>query len=741
MAKLPQYTNMRILIPLLLFFAHALCAQPTCLPGSPVAANYPMTAEALKTLFETAQQKAELTPAAYEDLKNQINRCNNDMEVALSGIVSQMSELSLKYQQILGYKDVAGIEKQLRDLEESRKKSRGELEQNLGYVKHSGIFIVLLENVDFYKKEKKDLIAEANQAITGRAVEDLVGVHIRRSSEVKDFAPVRDVVQEIKDGEVRMEREYFNQSNHAKKHFLFVARTGATPARRKADGSTATGSGGLVLNLERDADFAQKLRERGVNEADIKRIEQEVVPFLPNVQRDNKTADGRQDYILQNGTEKIRTLDRDIEDARQRLKTRSGKIAEICKELNVSFNNSNFDQSVNAALQKIKDQFRVLSNQWNAATECEILYKDTRTFVEGSLSQSLAQEALKLCGQLEKGYGQLDRILQVTEVENLDVTKFENSRTVTVFRKPQKIWAYAIPRDDGSYGVVTFAQFKVTGQTTPDDGGGSSRQPYEPEMVNVESGKFQMGCTGEQGGDCNDWENPKHWVELDKYAIGKYEVTNEQFVAFLNDIASKITLNEAGNEVFLNGVSLILLSDRIKYSNGAWAGGTFTPVAGLEKHPVIFVSWDAVQEYCKWLNQKTNKKYRLPTEAEWEFAARGGNNSKGYKYAGGNDLGAVGWYDGNSGSNTHPVGEKKGNELGLFDMSGNMWEWCSDYWEDKYSAAAQTNPPGPKSGSNRVLRGGGWDRSARDCRVSYRGNSAPTYRGSSLGFRLASSPQ
>jgi TonB family protein len=460
---------MRLLFLPFLLFIQLLAAQSVCLPGSPVAANYPVTAEGLKNLFETAQQRAELTPAAYEDLKTQINRCNNEMEVALSGIVSQMSELSLKYQQILGYKDVAGIEKQLRDLEESRKKSRVELEQNLGYVKHSGIFVVLLEGVDFYKKEKKDLIAEANQVITPRAVEDLVGVHIRRASESRDFLPVRDVVQEIKDGEVRMEREYFNQSNHVKKYFLLVARIGATPSRQKAGGAGAAASNALVINLSSESNYRQRLLERGVNDADIKRIEQEVLPFLPNVQRDNKTADGRQDYILQNGTEKVRGLDRDIEDARLRLQTRSGKIAEICKELGVPFGNSNFDQSVSGALQKIKDQLGGLTAQWNQTTEREIIYKDTRTFVEGSLSQSLAAEALKLCGQLEKGYGQLDRILQVTEVENFDVSKFENSRTVTVYRLPQKIWAYAMPRDDGSYGVVTFAQFKVTGKKTDPD--------------------------------------------------------------------------------------------------------------------------------------------------------------------------------------------------------------------------------------------------------------------------------
>lgn len=725
----------------LILFATLLHAQTSCLPASPVAADYPVTAEGLKTLFETAQQKAELSPEAYEALKTQINRCNNEMEVALSGILSQMSELSLKYQQILGYKDVAGIEKQLRDLEDSRKKSRTELEQNLGYVKHSGIFVVLLEGVDFYKKQKEDLIVQANQTITARAVEDLVGVNIRRVSEIRDFAPVRDVVQEIKDGEVRMEREYFNQSNHNRKLFLFVARIGATPSRQKAPGANASASNALVINLGLDGDYRQKLLQRGVSEADLKRIEQEVLPFLPNVQRDNKTADSRQDYILQNGTEKVRGLDRDIEDARLRLATRSAKIAEICKELSVPFNSSNFDQSVNAALQKIKDRLRELTTQWNQTAEREIIYKDTRTFVEGSLSQSLAAEALKLCGQLEKGYGQLDRILQVTEVENFDVTKFENSRTVSVFRKPQKIWAYAMPRDDGAYGVVTFAQFKVTGMGQATGGGSITKLPFEPDMVLVEGGKFQMGCTTEQGVDCLDSEKPAHWVQLDRYAIGKHKVTNEQFIAFLNDVATTITLNDAGTEVLYNNIWITYVVVDIKYSNGAWPGGTFSIAPGLEKHPVT-VSWDAAMEYIKWLNAKTGKNYRLPTEAEWEFAARGGTKTKNYKYAGSNSLDEVAWYSLNSGTSlvksAHAVGGKKANELGLFDMSGNVWEWCSDLYA-AYSSSVQNNPKGAAIGLYRVVRGGSWNYGAQDCRVTARSDNSPGRRVDGIGFRLSSS--
>ncbi len=152
--------------------------------------------------------------------------------------------------------------------------------------------------------------------------------------------------------------------------------------------------------------------------------------------------------------------------------------------------------------------------------------------------------------------------------------------------------------------------------------------------------------------------------------------------------------------------------------------------------PVEYVSWGDCQEFISKLNQLTGKHFRLPTEAEWEYAARGGDKSKGYKYAGSNNISSVAWYDGNSGNTTHNVGTKLPNELGLYDMSGNVLEWCQD-WYGGYSSSGQTNPSGASSGSNRVHRGGGWDYNARHCRVSARNGGAPYYRGVDLGLRLA----
>jgi len=148
---------------------------------------------------------------------------------------------------------------------------------------------------------------------------------------------------------------------------------------------------------------------------------------------------------------------------------------------------------------------------------------------------------------------------------------------------------------------------------------------------------------------------------------------------------------------------------------------------GCDECPVERVSWNDIQEFIKTLNQKTGKKYRLPTEAEWEFAARGGANGSSTKYAGSNNIDEVGWYTSNSGSKTRPVGGKKANELGIFDMSGNVWEWCEDDWHDNYNGAPTDGRAWIDSprGNRRVLRGGSWSGNSGYCRVSNRSRDYP----------------
>ena len=228
------------------------------------------------------------------------------------------------------------------------------------------------------------------------------------------------------------------------------------------------------------------------------------------------------------------------------------------------------------------------------------------------------------------------------------------------------------------------------------------------EMVSVEGGTFTMGATKEQGSRADADEKPAHQVMLSSYMIGKTQVTQELWEAVMGSNPS--------------------------YFKDA-------------KLPVECVSWNDCQKFISKLNALTGKKFRLPTEAEWEFAARGGNKSKGYKYSGSNNIDEVAWYDGNSYEGnasfmffkkrtTHPVATKSPNELGIYDMSGNVFEWCSD-WYGSYSKSSQTNPKSSNSGSARVFRGGSWFNCAGYCRVSSRNGSGPSFRREYLGLRFA----
>jgi len=235
---------------------------------------------------------------------------------------------------------------------------------------------------------------------------------------------------------------------------------------------------------------------------------------------------------------------------------------------------------------------------------------------------------------------------------------------------------------------------------SPSSTGGASRTftvgGVSFTMIKVEGGTFQMGATSEIENP-DDYQKPVHQVTLSTYYIGETEVTQELWQAVMGSNPSMFKGN---------------------------------------RRPVEMVSWADCQEFISRLNQKTGQHFRLPTEAEWEFAARGGTKSCHTQYSGSSNLDDVAWYEDNSSSTTHDVKTKLPNELGIYDMSGNVDEWCQD-WSDRYSSSAQTNPTGPTSGSLRVHRGGDWNYPAGYSAVSDRGYAYPSTRNGLYGFRLA----
>lgn len=310
-----------------------------------------------------------------------------------------------------------------------------------------------------------------------------------------------------------------------------------------------------------------------------------------------------------------------------------------------------------------------------------------QAFKEAQLQKNIA-DSLRVVSEgklnlISKQYKEISRQKKIAE-ENLILAKKNEQEALLALEEAKRLKAENIQTStaDSTY---------VPEKDLP------ANINLEPQMVFVKGGPFVMGCTTQE--DCLDDEKPARTVTVSDFSIGKYEVTQEEWV-----------------EVMGNSPSYF---------------------SDCTRCPVENVSWLDVQSYINRLNEVTGKKYRLPTEAEWEYTARGGNYSKGYKYSGSNGLESIAWNGENSNEKTHPVGSKSPNELGIYDLSGNVYEWCSDYYGD-YANGAMNNPKGLESGSFKVVRGGSWfDNSVNTSRVSYRGYNQPSSRSRDVGFRLA----
>lgn len=232
------------------------------------------------------------------------------------------------------------------------------------------------------------------------------------------------------------------------------------------------------------------------------------------------------------------------------------------------------------------------------------------------------------------------------------------------------------------------------------------------KMVYVDGGEFLMGATAEQGTDGESNEQVIRRVKLSPYYIGECEVTQDQWAKVM-------------------GTSVYQQANKAGYSTYNGIGPDY---------PIYYVSWEEAMAFCQELSRITGRTYTLPTEAQWEYAARGGKNNDGTKYSGSWSVDAVAWYDGNSGSSTHPVKNKRANGLGLYDMSGNVCEWCSDWYANSYNVNDTNNPTGPVSGQFRVVRGGSCYSTEGICRVSIRCGYRPGHRYCDCGFRVVVLP-
>jgi formylglycine-generating enzyme required for sulfatase activity len=249
------------------------------------------------------------------------------------------------------------------------------------------------------------------------------------------------------------------------------------------------------------------------------------------------------------------------------------------------------------------------------------------------------------------------------------------------------------------------------------------------KLVLIPAGEFVMGSP-ESEKDRFKSEGPQHRVRITRpFYLGQYPVTLGEFLKFYHDADYKLEIERDRKGDFG------FMSDAGKTSDKRpWAPG----FENGDDHPAVFVSWNDAAAFCQWLSKKEGRQYRLPTEAQWEYACRAGSTTAFCFGDDEKDLDDYGWYDGNGGHGTKAVGKKKPNAWGVYEMHGCVWQWCADWYDENYYANSPTDDPqGPSEGSMRAFRGGGWVHEAKNCRSARRAYNVPGYRFYGLGFRVA----
>jgi len=663
-----------------------------------------------------SDERKLFNPLDIDELKIQIKKNNNAVDNQISVLKNKMTNIFMDKQELLKLVDIKKMQEQITVKQKSRKDIKGQIQQDLKSIVYQGLYLVVLKNIDPWSSKEK-LAQQAEKLLAPTAIEDLNGIFISSLTVIKDNRLLKDQIKANISGEMTVEKQYVSKIIDNRTKFIYLIKLNVAPLKKSLTASTSytqKTSNDLVLNLLDDYGYKAKLQTAGIPSIEIKNIDFEVTSSQDVISSSNNTSNRRQQQIIRMGNTNLSRIDEDIKQLQRNLINRSTYLKQTIEtKTNISYDANRIENSIDKALSYFDDQLDELKNKLIAAKEGEIISRyNVNVTVEGIPEQDIAQTGIDIYKQLKSSYSKVEQFIRETKVMNNMLVSDKTGRGQDIYREVEKIWLYPVAGDNDNFMLTVVAKFKITALKSSGTTAKKSKSKTYPNMIYVAGGTFMMGSN-----DRND-EKPIHKVYVKNFYMDKYEVTNTQFCQFINEKSNQ----SDGGKTWLNIKS--------KYCKIVKQSGRYVPVSGYANHPVIMVTWYGARAYANWVGK------RLPTEAEWEYAACGGNKSKGHKYSGSRDVGDVAWYSGNSDNKIHTVGTKQPNELGLYDMSGNVWEWCADwYGNNYYSKSPYENPTGPSSGDYRVLRGGSWSSDAYSMRCANRSNINPNDGYYIIGFR------
>lgn len=654
------------------------------------------------------------TQAQWEENRAAVETHNSYLEGRITELRLIRNDLVAKRQQIQTNRDLLGLSKLLKEKRDSLNLLQT---QALNFVNNYGVranYLLIFKNTGALKPSP-DLGQKANKEISNFAVKELNETFFNKISSVENGLLNTAEIQQRLSGKMSLKgAPYVFTVSSNKKALAYGTMLEVAPLKYDSAFKVAQSSGLQTIACINMALGEIKVKEllklHGFTAAEITKLYQAYT----------KSTAAEQAYQYNQGKEEgLQKLNQEGKKLYDRLKVQvyelEGRIFNhkiLVKEL-LEYYEMPADTSFSKDLiQKLSDMIQV---DLKPLEDSILLYSaekyesyDGPIIIKDNLGADLAKTAINGF-RLLKARKALTLYSQQTTASNGVDTNFVEGKDFTVIREVKELWLMPYLGPDKTYRIGLVARYKlVKGNPKADDDLNLCRGCTESQkkviseiaaqMVHIPGGDFTMGCKARDN-NCQTDEKPTTLVSLNNFMINRYEVTQRQFITILGSNPS----------YHLN----------------------------CPECPVEEVSWDDAQRFISKLNELTGKSYRLPTEAEWEFAAAGG---KDFVYAGGDVIKELAWYAENSSNETHPVGQNAPNSFGLYDMSGNVWEWCSD-WYSPYQGTHVNNPQGPTTGSYRVIRGGSWNNSAKSCRVSTRFNNSQSNRFFNLGFRLAHGEQ
>ena len=657
-------------------------------------------------------------------IENNVKACQSLISSRIFGYQEKISSLIRDKATLEGFRNLGDQINRIKTLEAEKVTIQEAFTKDLSQIALKGLYAVILEAT--VRMPRDELIDAAKKLISPQAINDLRGIAVNSITIVEGSRLIFDRIKTETSGEMDIEtvnieeRKFFK----GKTQLLYVGVVKVNPLKGKvrneaksqetiqgavADILSGKGISGLQLDLAKFTNEAYA-SEKMIS---IKQI----VPIWQDVLRqENIQATKKEGELLIQLAKRLSEKDQEIQlaqqkvnDTRKKLRDNFSRVGfsckaepETCFSEAIAFMDKKVQGVVNESLKEKEREYVGAKEIVRGAGDPEKeIYRLTRDLVQN----------------LKTTYGKSEQFLSVTIVDKMMLTKAEDRQGFYIIRHPKEVSLYPYYDDKGDMHLLLVMNFKV------DREGEGSTQIVEPrekptgatsgpglvkpfndpvtgmEFIFIKGGCYEMGATF---GDGDATEKPVHEVCIDDFYLGKYEVTQGQW-------------------------------DKVMRNNPSSFKG--------RDNPVEQVSWNDVQEFIDRLNRQSGRKYRLPTEAEWEYAAKsGGKRAKFSGTSQESELGQYAWYISNSGWQTHPVGQKKPNELGLHDMSGSVWEWCADWYDENYyKNTPKNNPRGPRSGSMRVLRGGSWYSNPWLVRAASRFGSGPAGRNNSIGIRLGAS--